>query len=99
MYRSHVSFLLYLQATAGIQESEVAQLCLTLCDPWTATHQAPLSMGFPRQEYWIGLPCPSAEDLPNPEVKQESLVSPAGRFFTTVEDAKLVNQISHYLAS
>ena len=68
---------------------------------WTATHQTPLSMGFPRQEYWIGLPCPSAEDLPNPEVELESPVSPAlaGRFFTTVEDTKLVNQISHYLAS
>ena len=62
--------------------TSVAQLCLTLCDPWTPTHQ---SMGFPRQEYWIGLPCPSPEDLPNPEVEPESPVSPAlaGRFFTT----------------
>ena len=33
--------------------------------PWTVGHQAPLSMGFPRQEYWSGLPCPSPEDLPN----------------------------------
>ena len=37
-------------------ESEVAQLCPTLCDPWTVAHQAPLSMGFSRQEYWSGLP-------------------------------------------
>ena len=37
-------------------ESEVAQLCLTLCDPWTVAHQAPPSMGFSRQEYWSGLP-------------------------------------------
>ena len=36
-------------------ESEVAQLCPTLCDPWTAAHQAPLPMGFSRQEYWSGL--------------------------------------------
>ena len=32
------------------------ELCLTLCDPWTVAHQAPLSMGFSRQEYWSGLP-------------------------------------------
>ena len=37
----------------------VAQLCLTLYDPMTITYQAPLSMGFPRQEYWSGLPFPS----------------------------------------
>jgi len=34
--------------------------------PWTAAHQAPLSMGFPRQEYWSGLPFPSPRDLPDP---------------------------------
>ena len=34
--------------------------------PWTVAHQAPLSMGFPRQEYWSGLPCPSPGDLPGP---------------------------------
>ena len=32
---------------------------------WTVAHQAPLSMGFSRQEYWRGLPFPSPEDLPN----------------------------------
>ena len=40
-------------------ESEVAQSCPTLCDLWTVAHQAPLSMGFSRQEYWSGLPFPS----------------------------------------
>ena len=35
----------------GESESEVAQLCPTLCDPWTVAHQAPPSMGFSRQEY------------------------------------------------
>ena len=39
--------------------SEIAQSCLILCDPWTVAHQAPLSMGFSRQEYWGGLPFPS----------------------------------------
>jgi len=36
----------------------VAQSCLALCDPWTVGHQASLSMGFSRQEYWSGLPSP-----------------------------------------
>ena len=40
-------------------ESEVAQLCPTLSDPWTAAYQAPPSIGFPRQEYWSGVPLPS----------------------------------------
>ena len=44
-------------------ESEVAQLCLTLSDPWTAAYQAPLSMGFSRQEYWSGVLSPSPEHL------------------------------------
>ena len=37
----------------------VSQSCPTLATPWTAVHQAPPSMGFPRQEYWSGLPLPS----------------------------------------
>ena len=40
--------------------------------PWTVAHQAPLSMGFPRQEYWSGLPFPSPGDLPNPGIKPGS---------------------------
>ena len=66
--------------------NEVAQLCLTLCDPRDCiAHQAPLSMGFSRQEYWSGLPCPPPGDLPDPGIKLRSLMSPAfpGGFFTT----------------
>ena len=37
--------------------------------PWTITHQVPLSMGFSRQEYWSGLPCPPPGELPNPGIK------------------------------
>ena len=44
-------------------ESEVAQSCPTLCQRWTVAHQAPLSMGFSRQEYWSGLPFPSPRGL------------------------------------
>ena len=53
--------------------------------PWTAADQAPLSMEFSRQEYWIGLPFPSPGDLPDPGIEPTSPVSPAmvGRFFTT----------------
>ena len=40
--------------------------------PWTVAHQAPLSMGFSRQEYWSGLPFPSPGDLPNPGIKPGS---------------------------
>ena len=47
----------------------VAQLCPTLCDPWTAAHQAPLFMNFSRQEYWSGWPLPSPGDLPDPGLK------------------------------
>ena len=61
------------------------QLHLTLCDPMGCTHQAPLSMGFCMQEYWSGLLCPHAGDLPNPGTEPESFMSPAlaGGFFTT----------------
>ena len=54
-------------------ESEVAQSCLSLCDPWTAAHQVPPSMGFSRQEYWSGLSFPSPGDLPDPGIEPGSL--------------------------
>ena len=52
---------------------------------WTVPHQAPLSMGFSRQESWSQLPCPPPGDLPNPGIEHVPLTSPAlaGRFFTT----------------
>ena len=40
--------------------------------PWTVACQAPLSMGFSRQEYWSGLLCPPPGDLPNPGIKHRS---------------------------
>ena len=48
-----------LQGMKVKSESEVAQLCPTLSDPMDCSHQAPLSMGFSRQEYWSGMPFPS----------------------------------------
>ena len=50
----------------------VAKLCPTLCDPMTLAHQAPLSMGFSRREYWSGLPFPSPRDLPHPGIESGS---------------------------
>ena len=43
-----------------------------LVTPWTAAHQAPPSMGFPRQVYWSGVPLPSPGDLPNPGIEPGS---------------------------
>ena len=65
----------------------VAQWCLTLGDPVACSRQAPLSMGFPRQEYWSGLPLPSPGDLPttgnepwSPALQADSLLSePPGK--------------------
>ena len=53
--------------------------------PWTVARQAPLSMGFSREEYWSGLPCPPPGDLPDPGIEPKSLMSPplAGGFLTT----------------
>ena len=50
--------------------------------PWTvAAHQAPLSMGFSRQEYWSGLPCPPPGDLPNPGMEPRSPALQADSFY------------------
>ena len=61
-----------------------------LATPWTVARQAPLSMGFPRQEYWSRLPFPPPGDLPHPGIKP---VSPAlaGGFFIPESPGKLQN--------
>ena len=55
--------------------------------PWTEARQAPLSMGFHRQEYWSGLPCPCPGDLPEPGIEPKSPAL-AGGFFVTEPPAK-----------
>ena len=62
---------------------------------WTVARQAPLSMGFSRQEYWSGLPYPPPGDLPNPVIEPESLMSPslAGGFFTTSATWEVIGDI------
>ena len=63
----------------------VTKLGLTLVTPLTVARQAPLSIEFPRQEYWSGLPCPLPGDVPDPGIEPMSLMSPAlaGGFYTT----------------
>ena len=63
-------------------------MCVCACSsvwffvtPWTEAHQAPLSMGFPRQEYWSGLPFPSLGDLPDPEIEPASPALTGGFFY------------------
>ena len=57
---------------------------------WTVSHQAPLSMGFSKQEYWSRLPFFPPGDLPEPGIKSVSLMSPdlSGSFFTTASPGK-----------
>ena len=63
------------------------QLSVTL---WTIDCQGPLSRGFPRHEYWSGLPCPPPGDLHVSGIKLMSLISPAlaGRGFPGISDGK-----------
>ena len=58
--------------------------------PWTVAHQAPLSMGFFRQEYWSGLPCLPPGNIPDPRIE---FASPAlaGRFFSVDPPGKSVS--------
>ena len=60
----------------------------TFGTPWTVAHQAPLSAGFPRQEYWSGLPFPSPGNLPYPGIESTSPAL-AGGFFTPELHGKL----------
>ena len=65
------------------------QLFATL---WTIACQAPLSMGFSRQEYWSGLPCPPPGHLPDRGIEPASLMSPAlaGGFFALIPSTTLI---------
>ena len=59
----------------------------SLAAPWTVALQAPLSMGFPRQDYGYGFLFPSPRDLPDPKIKPTSPAL-AGRFFTSEPPGK-----------
>ena len=74
--------MIYIAVCVCVQLLGLIQLSAT---PWTTAPQAPLSMGFSKQEYWSGLPFPTPSNLPNPGMEPVSLKSPvlAGRFFIT----------------
>ena len=63
--------------------------------PWTVALQAPLSMGFPRQEHWSGLPFPSSGDCPNPGIKPGSRAL-AGGSFTTESPRKPIKGVLRF---
>ena len=59
-------------SSSSSRRSEVAKSCPTLATPWTVACQAPLSVGFSRQEYWSGLPLTSPGDLPDLGIEPRS---------------------------
>ena len=65
--------------------AKLLQLCPILCNPMDCSLPGSSVHGFPRQEYWSGLPCLPPGDVPNPGIKPTSLMSPAlaGKFFAT----------------
>ena len=72
------------------------QLFVTI---WTVARQAPLSMGFSRQEYWSVLPCLPPGDLPDSGIEPTSFTSPAleGRFLTTSTTWEAVSSTAHWI--
>ena len=66
----HAARIRLLPSRGGLPPCAKSLSCVRLfATPWTAARQAPLSMGFSRQEYWSGLPCPPPGDLPNPGIE------------------------------
>ena len=81
IFQAH-NFLLGLFISFGGGGCLAVKLCLTLVIPWTIAHQAPLSMGFSRQEYWSGLPFLSPGDLSHAGLKPRSPASQADSLLT-----------------
>ena len=78
--------------------SLVVKSCLTLANPWSVAHQASLSKGFSRQEYWNGLPFPSPGDLQDPGIEPASparVSRSAGGFFTGEPPGKPLSGHNH----
>ena len=65
-------------------------MSISFVTPWAVACQTPLSLGFPRQEYWSRLPFPSPGDLPNPGIESESAAL-AGRFIVTEPSGNLMH--------
>ena len=80
------SVFLFLQVKVKVKSLTRVQLLVT---PWTVAHQAPLSMGFSRQEYWSGWPFPSPGNLPYPGIKPRSPVLQADSLLTELQGKTL----------
>ena len=65
LFQNFPQFIM-IHTVKGVGIVNKAEIDATLATPWTVICQAPLSMGFSREEYWNGLPFPSPEDLPDP---------------------------------
>ena len=84
-----VLMLFWVSTSSGGRENESESVSSSIVSDsatlWTVAHQAPLSMGFSRQEYWSGSPYPFPGDILNPGIEPASLRFPvfAGRFFST----------------
>ena len=71
----------------------------SFASPWTVAHQAPLFMGFSRQEYWSGLPCPSPGDPPDPGIETRSPTLQVDSFYCLSHSSFFKNQLKvffHY---
>ena len=67
------SFMVFILCPLSVHTVETTYCCFLVSKScWTIAHQASLSMGFPRQEYWSGLPFPSPGDLPDPGMEHSS---------------------------
>ena len=92
----------------GYEVTAYLSKCVTACSvisdslkaPWTTACQVSMSMQFPRQEYWSGLPCPPPGDLPGPGIKPMSPASPAlqANFLSTELPGK-PRYLYHFLVS
>ena len=90
--RKAVSWSFWAMSASVLSCFSLVWFCATL---WTVARQALLFMGFSRQEYWCGLPCPLPGELPDPGIEPVSLTSPAfsDRFFTTSATWEAVNLV------
>ena len=90
-------FFLYFFLIGELSYSILFFSCKVVSDsfitPWTVAHQAPLSMGFPRQEFSSGLPFPAPGDLPNPGIEPKCPAL-AGGFFTTQPPSNIMYEMS-----
>ena len=72
--RNRIDLIVNKRVNPSVGGGLVTKSCPTLSTPWTVTCQAPLPMGFSRQEYWSGLPFPPPRDLPDPGIEPWSPV-------------------------